>query len=341
MKIGNQKAVVIGLGRMGQNHLTALKELKIPVVGVWDLDQGWQREIETNLGLPPAPERIVENFLSRLRPDLLIIATTAPAHFSLAVTAAKIPIPFILCEKPITTSVSDAETLIATCETNGVLLGVNHQMRFLSQYSVVRDFIASGRIGNLRSMIVSASNFGLAMNGTHYVEAFNWITKSPLILTTGWLEAAMQSNPRGPQFLDHAGQIYSTNALGQRLIMDLGSDLGHGVVVTYNFEFGKMTVDELSGQVNVVGRKLDLLNESTQRYGLDSWTENFTVTPVETIQSTKKVIEALLLGNDFPDGGAGLRAITTIAAAIESSNSDSKSISHDSLTTKSTQHQWA
>ena len=54
-------------------------------------------------------------------------------------------------------------------------------MRFMAQYTVVRDELATGKFGPLASMTVTAGCFGLAMNGSHYCEAFAWLTGSPIV----------------------------------------------------------------------------------------------------------------------------------------------------------------
>ena len=49
---------------------------------------------------------------------------------------------------------------------------INHQMRYLPQYQIPKKLVNSESCNGLKSMHISAGNFGLAMNGTHYLEAF-------------------------------------------------------------------------------------------------------------------------------------------------------------------------
>ena len=99
------------------------------------------------------------------------------------------------------TSVADCDLMIAACEQSGSKLAINHQMRFMAQYTVVRDELAAGRFGPLASMTVTAGCFGLAMNGSHYCEAFSWLTGSPIVSATAWFSGEPFNNPARPEVL--------------------------------------------------------------------------------------------------------------------------------------------
>jgi predicted dehydrogenase len=133
---------------------------------------------------------------------LVVIATTADSHRTLVEQAAAAGARHILCEKPMATSVADCDAMIAACQASGTRLAINHQMRFMPQYTVVRDELATGRFGPLASMSVTAGCFGLAMNGSHYCEAFAWLTGSPIVNATAWFSGEAFNNPRGPNFFD-------------------------------------------------------------------------------------------------------------------------------------------
>jgi hypothetical protein len=173
-------------------------------------------------------------------------------------------------------------------------------------------------------MIVSAANIGLGMNVTHYIEAFNWLTKSPLNSISSRLEANPIGNPRGMQFEDRAGQLTGFNANGQRLFVDFGSDLGHHIFVTYNFKTAKIFVNELNGRIFLDTRAEDYLDFPTSRYGCENNIFEFEIFQNSSTEPTQEVIEAFCLGEDFPSGESGFLTVAGAFAAIASSESGSQ-----------------
>ena len=160
--------------------------------------------------------------------DLVLIATTADSHRALVEQAAAAGALAILCEKPMATSVADCDAMIAACQRAGCLLAVNHQMRFMEQYTRIKGELDSGRFGPLASMNVVAGCFGMSMNGSHYCEAFRWLTGSDIVSATAWFAPEALQNPRGPQFADQAGEVRFESADGRRLYLSIGADQGHG-----------------------------------------------------------------------------------------------------------------
>lgn len=323
---------VIGLGRMGQVHIQAGIQEGLHLVGVWDQNEDVMREVSSthNLQFDFSTFVTLESMVSKTNPDLIIVATTATSHCEIVLSVAGLGPKYILCEKPIATSISEAEKMIEACNKHQVKLAVNHQMRYMDQYRAVNDEIENGRLGDFRSMVVSASNFGLAMNGTHYFEAFNWLSRSDAEFVTGWIDDTPLVNPRGPQFVDYSGQVLVQNNDGKRLFIDCSGDLGNGVLVVYNFTFGKIIINELQGKMEIFGRELSHLDLGTQRYGMPSWNEIKKIKPAELIDSSAQVMNELINAESFPDGNAGLKALRMVLSGLMSSVQDSRKISvHD------------
>ena len=70
----------------------------------------------------------------------------------------------------------------------------------------------TAEFGGLRSMVVTASNFGLAMNGCHYFEAFRYLTNEEVAEISCWFDPNNVPNPRGPQYVDRSGQLRGITA---------------------------------------------------------------------------------------------------------------------------------
>ena len=250
--------------------------------------------------------------------DLVIVATTADSHRVLVEQAAASGARAILCEKPMATSVADCDAMIAACERSGSRLAINHQMRFMDQYTIVRDELAGGRFGALASMTVVAGSFGLAMNGSHYCEAFAWLTGSPIVNASAWFTGAPMNNPRGPQFFDQAGEVRFSSASGQRLVLNAGADQGHGMTVMYAAQYGHLFVDELEAVCIATARKPEHLAQPPTRYGMpwDRWERRFP--QADNVGPTQAVMRALLAGDDVPSGLSGRQTVAALAAAWRS-----------------------
>ena len=224
----------------------------------------------------------------------------------------------LLVEKPLSTSLLNCHLLVKACESTGARIAVNHQMRFLPQYQIPKDLLASAAYGGFISMHVAAGNFGMAMNGTHYFEAFRFLADEAPVEVSAWFDAAVLPNPRGPQFQDVSGCIRVTTASGRRLYIDASADHGHGVQVTYLSRNGRITVDELTGAMTTVVRSAEHREAPTSRYGMPVEIQQHQIPPVELVDSTKAVLQALLAGEGYPTLADATLAVKTLVAAYHS-----------------------
>ena len=78
--------------------------------------------------------------------DAVYISTTNELHRDQAIAAARAG-KHVLCEKPLAMSVEDARAMAKAAQDAGVVLATNHHLRNASTHTVMRDAIASGKIG--------------------------------------------------------------------------------------------------------------------------------------------------------------------------------------------------
>jgi 1,5-anhydro-D-fructose reductase (1,5-anhydro-D-mannitol-forming) len=81
--------------------------------------------------------------------DAVYIATPNALHAGQVVAAAEAG-KHVLCDKPLATTVADAERAVAACEAAGVRLGVTFQTRKHEGMREIRDLLAAGGIGSVR-----------------------------------------------------------------------------------------------------------------------------------------------------------------------------------------------
>ncbi len=338
MKVG-----IIGLGRMGRRHVQVLKNLGFEIAGIYD---PLRASVDLAIKECDLSESVVcnsaESLIRNSELDGLVIASTAPSHCEYVCLAAKSGIRYILCEKPMAVSIDECDRMIRACQASGSHLAVNHQMQFMEQYTSIRKIAESDAMGGLRGVIVSASNFGLSMNGSHYFEMLRYISGGGLVDTVSfWADEAIVPNPRGPQYQDRSGQVHTTLNNGVRAYLELGGDLGHGVNVIYNCRYGQIQVDELAGKVRYVHRKEEYRHLPTTRYGMPADEHVMQIAPADVLVPTQAVWKAMIAGREYPDGACGRHAVVAVAGALLSAEKNGLPIRMQDIQNSDRQFPWA
>ncbi|WP_369722508.1 Gfo/Idh/MocA family protein [Bradyrhizobium sp. LLZ17] len=310
------KLCVIGVGRMGRRHIIAARNAGFELAGIFDVsvDALATTMTECHVDKALAFDDAVR-MLKSMRPDAVVISTTAPSHCEFVCAAAGAGVRYILCEKPMASSLEECDRMIAACRAAGARLAVNHQMRFMEQYTDIKALTETPEFGGLRSMVVTASNFGLAMNGCHYFEAFRYLTDEEVAEISCWFDPNNVPNPRGPQYVDRSGQLRGITASGIRLMIELGADLGHGIEVIYGCRNGQILVDELAGHVRGIHRLPEYRDLPTTRYGMPATEFQRKIAQADVTKPTEDLWRAMLSGGVYPTGQNGRHAVGVLVAA--------------------------
>jgi predicted dehydrogenase len=120
------RTAVIGAGYFGALH--AAKHAALPqadLVAVCDRDGSRAATVAEKLGAAAATD--VAEIIGRV--DAVSVATSTPAHFEVARRCLEAGI-HCLIEKPITTTVAEADALVALAAERGLVLQVGHVERF-------------------------------------------------------------------------------------------------------------------------------------------------------------------------------------------------------------------
>src|SRR5258708_4181457 len=318
---------VIGVGSMGLRHVQMLKRLGLEVVGVCDSRRDALSLASSQEGIPGS--RHYEDpaaLLRETRPDCVIVATTADAHCELTCMAAEYGAKFILCEKPMACSIDDCRKMIEACRSTGVKLAINHPMRFMNYYSGPKEIFHSEEFGGMVSMTVVCGNIGMSMNGTHFFEAFRYLTGDEQGEVTAWFTDHKVSNPRGRQFEDCGGSIRITTSNGKNFYLDCNTMQGHGIMVLYAGPYGQLFVDELASTMFLTVRQQEHRILPTTRYGMPSVDTVTKLDPIDAVDLCTSVAASLFGGNGYPTGEEGMLAIRTLVAAYASNESGHRAV---------------
>ena len=148
---------LIGTGRIAEDRiLPGINEHKgNRLVGVVSRDRGRAETFAKKFGADHA----YTSYDDLLRnPDVTVVAIHTPnaQHAEQAIAAARAG-KHVFCDKPMATTVADAERIVRECERAGVKLGVNFHNRFMPCFIETRRIIAAGEIGEVQMVQLEAS----------------------------------------------------------------------------------------------------------------------------------------------------------------------------------------
>ena len=105
--------------------------------------------------------------------DVVTVATPDHLHTDPVCDASNAGIRGVFCEKPLATTVEDADRIIETIERNGTKMSVDHTRSWIPSYRAVRQSVRDGEIGGLTRIVahMGGRRSMLFRNGTHLVDA--------------------------------------------------------------------------------------------------------------------------------------------------------------------------
>jgi len=152
------RVAVAGCGLISLYHLRAWQSAGADIVAVCDPDRGKAKSRADEFGV----KRIYEDAALMFADsgfDVVDITASVDAHAPIARMAADHG-KHIMCQKPLTATVSEAERLIDDVGTR-VRFMVHENYRFRPHYMTVRKWIKEGRIGEIRHAAISCRGSGL------------------------------------------------------------------------------------------------------------------------------------------------------------------------------------
>jgi predicted dehydrogenase len=120
------RTAVVGVGHLGRIHARILKEHPLSeLVCVADSDLERARKLAEELGVRAVPD--ARDLPKDLDAATVVVPTTAHAQVAVPLLERGVP---CLVEKPLASSVAEADLLLAAAERGGVQLAVGHVERF-------------------------------------------------------------------------------------------------------------------------------------------------------------------------------------------------------------------
>jgi myo-inositol 2-dehydrogenase/D-chiro-inositol 1-dehydrogenase len=181
---------IIGTGVMGAGHARFIKQ-HVPdatVVGLSDVDPNKISKLSDELGTVLFSTANPEELMNDLRVNAVIIASPDPLHVEhlrLAISSGK----QILCEKPIATTIEDAQMIASEIrkyesQVGKKMINFGFMRRFDPCYQEVRRLIATGDFGAptfFRTVTRNVSSTGATSTGLftniaiHDFDIYRWL----------------------------------------------------------------------------------------------------------------------------------------------------------------------
>jgi len=143
------RVAIFGLNQGGRFGRRAIKNPDCDLVAVAGFDAKAE-ETAAELGAPLYAH--YQDVLDNVEIDAAVIALPNELHLPATKAAVAAGVKYILVEKPIAPVPEEAQEIIDVCRENGATLLVGHQRRSSSLILFAKEFIASGRLGDIVSL---------------------------------------------------------------------------------------------------------------------------------------------------------------------------------------------
>jgi predicted dehydrogenase len=182
------RVAVVGAGFMGERHARIYAGLPdVELVAVCDVREASARE----LGVRTGAEAYTDYRALLRRDDLDAVSVCTPDGLhrepcELAIRGGR----HVLVEKPIATTVADAEAIAGAAAKAGVVLLVGHCLRFDPRYDQARQAVERGELGSIQTIYTRRANTVAAQDrlagrcplplflGVHDYDVMRWLAGS-------------------------------------------------------------------------------------------------------------------------------------------------------------------
>ena len=239
----NYRVAIAGCHRMldrkpaSHNFATAFDAVDdTAIVAVFDRGAATRRAFVDCWGTQiPAYDRF-DLMLEKERPDILCIATSQTMHADQIQEAVAAGVKGILCDKPLATSLKEADRLLEACRTARVPLALGLDRRWLNSYRHLAEALRNGIVGRVQ-LLIAYGLPNLINHGCHWYDAALHLVGDPEPQwVSGFVDDLPGEAPDSRRHLDPPGRfqvgltndvvLYFTPEGGQRPAFDIIGDQG-------------------------------------------------------------------------------------------------------------------
>ncbi len=145
---------IVGCGWVARDYVApAMTGSAARLVAVCDPDPSARRRITSGDGTEPARHADLAGFLATPGLEAVYVATPNDLHRPVVEAAAHAGM-HVLCEKPMATTLADAEAMVAVCQENRVRYATAFDQRFQARHRRLRELVSAGRLGEITAVRV-------------------------------------------------------------------------------------------------------------------------------------------------------------------------------------------
>jgi predicted dehydrogenase len=248
------RAGVIGLGSISKNHVGGYLNCgRYDVVALADLNESAMAETDERFKLTTHHYTDAHEMLAAEKLDVVSVCTWHSGHAPWTIAAAAYRPKAILCEKPMADSVGRGEEMLVACKRNDVKLVIGHQRRFLPAYTLAKELIAQGAIGDVQ-MIVSFGGDGLPNFSSHQTDMYRYLlSDDECVWVMGNIERKTDQYERATRIEDCAIGVFQFSKGARALLLSDVTPLVYQGAHIYGS----------AGMINMTTNDLQLLNQDT------------------------------------------------------------------------------
>jgi predicted dehydrogenase len=179
------------------------------VVAICELVPALFDEFERNWGKRwPNVRRYTDyrEMIERENLDLISVVTPDHVHADIVVDAANAGVKGIFCEKPIATTLADANRMIEAVERTGAKMIVNHSRRWFPDYLRAKELLRTGKLGAVARInaVMGGPRAMLFRNGTHLLDLITFFADSDPMWVVSHLDPGHENY--GPVYAGRGGR---------------------------------------------------------------------------------------------------------------------------------------
>lgn len=167
------KVMVVGVGKRGKHHAAAFKKNpRFELAGIADTFPAMLEKVAAELGVSKTSTDPLA-LAKEIRPDIFCFCTPPTVRLDLIKIGVESKARLIAYEKPLAMSMNEAIEIRKLVNGAGVKTVVSHQHRYGRHYQKVKEIVASGAIGQIRTIYAHAGGWMLHLF-THLVDYMRW-----------------------------------------------------------------------------------------------------------------------------------------------------------------------
>jgi len=327
---------VIGCRGIGVRHAAGLEDLdNVELIAGCDLS-GDELKVFTESHGARWPNLQTfsdsDEMLAKCDLDIVTIATGDNTHTKLVLAAVEAGARGIFCEKPLATSLEEADRMVEACAASNTILSVDHTRRWMSNWTHAWHLIhEQGAIGEVQYVIsqLTGPRAMLFRNGTHLLDIICYYAQSEPLWVMADLEEGFEDYT---EYRGDGGKTPEKEPAASGYIRFANGVRGF-------FPCGTKKASKAAASVQVIGTEgVISLGSNTLAITRDEETEQDITPPLQKYEGIVAGVRELVRlvaegGTPVSPGTEAVKAIEIISGFLESQRQGNAPVQITSLRT--------